>query len=152
MGIAEKRIVRSVWKNALAAIGLSAIFACQTQTAPTNRVLGRLLLTSMRNPATIVDGWGLVVSVVAWQSGINAETVKKQRTETGLSFGDLLVANSLATGSGRSFNEIRAGAKWQSSCGSISIRSRLVCEQPPNPSSTQRVVARSGASKTCATR
>jgi gas vesicle protein len=64
--------------------------------------------------ATVVEGYSLIGPAVSWQTGVPVETVKKQRAATGLSFGDLLVANSLASGSGKSFNEImRIKAKTQ---------------------------------------
>ena len=64
--------------------------------------------------ATVVEGYSLIGPAVSWQTGVPVETVKKQRAATGLSFGDLLVANSLASGSGKNFNEImRIKAKTQ---------------------------------------
>ena len=64
--------------------------------------------------ATVVEGWALIGPAVTWQTGVPVETLKKQRAATGLSFGELLVANSLASGSGKSFNEIvRMKAKAQ---------------------------------------
>jgi hypothetical protein len=57
---------------------------------------------------TVVEGWTLIVPAVAWQTGVPAETLKKQHAATGLSFGELLVANSLAAGSGKSLNQILA--------------------------------------------
>ncbi len=65
--------------------------------------------------ATVVEGWSLIGPAVSSQTGVPVETVRKQRAATGLSFGELLVANSLATGSGKTFNEIvRMKAKSQS--------------------------------------
>jgi uncharacterized protein YukE len=64
--------------------------------------------------ATVVDGWALIGPAVAWQTGVPLDTLKKQRAATGLNFSELLVANSLASGSGKSFNEIvRMKAKAQ---------------------------------------
>ena len=58
--------------------------------------------------ATTVEGWSLIIPAVSWQTGVPVETLKKQRFATGLSFGELLVANSLAGASGKSFNQILA--------------------------------------------
>ena len=58
--------------------------------------------------ATVVEGWSLTIPAVSWQTGVPVEILKKQRAATGLSFGELLVANSLASGSGKSFNQILA--------------------------------------------
>jgi|GEM_PF-2389453 len=64
--------------------------------------------------ATVVEGWSLIGPAVSGQTGVSLDTLKKQRAATGLSFGELLVANSLASGSGKSFNEIvRMKAKAQ---------------------------------------
>ena len=64
--------------------------------------------------ATVVEGRSLIGPAVSGQTGVPLDTLKKQRAATGLSFGELLVANSLASGSGKSFNEIvRLKAKAQ---------------------------------------
>ena len=64
--------------------------------------------------ATVVEGYALMGPAVSWQTGAPVEILKKQRAATGLSFGELLVANSLASGSGKSFNEVvRIKAKAQ---------------------------------------
>jgi hypothetical protein len=64
--------------------------------------------------ATVVEGYSLMGPAVSGQTGVSVEILKKQRAATGLSFGELLVANSLASGSGKSFNEImRIKAKTQ---------------------------------------
>lgn len=64
--------------------------------------------------ATVVEGRSLIGPAVSGQTGVTLDTLKKQRAATGLSFGELLVANSLASGSGKSFNEVvRMKAKAQ---------------------------------------
>lgn len=55
-----------------------------------------------------VEGWSLLVTAVSWQTKVPAETLKKQRATTGLTYGQLLVANSLAAASGKSFDRILA--------------------------------------------
>lgn len=74
---------------------------------------------------TVVDGYALVVPAVKLQTGVPAETLKWQRQKTGLTYGELLVANSLATGSGKSFNEIIAmknkGQSWSQISQSLKI-------------------------------
>jgi hypothetical protein len=55
---------------------------------------------------TLVEGWSMIGPAVSLQTGVPVETVKQQRDATGLSFGEILVANSLAKGSSKSFNEI----------------------------------------------
>lgn len=58
--------------------------------------------------STVVKGYALIIPAVSWQTKVPVDTIKKQRAATGMTFGELLVANSLASGSGRSFSEILA--------------------------------------------
>ncbi len=53
-----------------------------------------------------VKGFGLVPAAVAWQTKLPMRKVIEEQAETGLSYGELLIANSLATESGQSFAEI----------------------------------------------
>ena len=55
-----------------------------------------------------VKGFGLLPAAVAWQTGVAMPKLIEQQAETGLSFGELLIANSLATKSQKSFGEIVA--------------------------------------------
>ena len=65
---------------------------------------------------TIVGGYALIVPAVKLQTGVATETLTRQHEVTGLTYGELLVANSLASGSGKSFNDIIAiknkGKSW----------------------------------------
>jgi len=65
---------------------------------------------------TIVDGYDLVVPAVKLQTNVPTETLKRQHEVTRLTYGELLVANSLASGSGKKFNDIIAlknkGQSW----------------------------------------
>ena len=75
--------------------------------------------------STVVDGYALIVPAVKLQTGVPAETLKWQRQKTGLTYGELLVANSLASGSGKSFNDILAmknkGQSWSQISQSLRI-------------------------------
>jgi hypothetical protein len=57
---------------------------------------------------TVVEGHALLPTAVSIQTGVTVEVLKKQRASSGLSYGQLLVANSLASGSGKSFDQILA--------------------------------------------
>jgi hypothetical protein len=57
---------------------------------------------------TMANGYALTIPAVSWQTKVPVDIIKKQRAATRMTFGELLVANSLASGSGRSFNEIVA--------------------------------------------
>lgn len=57
---------------------------------------------------TVVEGRALLPTAVSIQTGVTVEVLKKQRASSGLSYGQLLVANSLASGSGKSFDQILA--------------------------------------------
>ena len=75
--------------------------------------------------STVVDGYALIVPAVKLQTGVPAETLKWQQQKTGLTYGELLVANSLASGSGKSFNDIIAmknkGQSWSQISQSLRI-------------------------------
>lgn len=58
--------------------------------------------------ATMVEGWTLIANAVAWQTKVPVKTLKQQHESTGLTYGELLVANSLAAGSGNSFEAVLA--------------------------------------------
>lgn len=53
-----------------------------------------------------VAGVDMVAAAVSWQTGVSIATLKAQHAETGLSYAELLVADSLAIGSGNSFAKI----------------------------------------------
>lgn len=60
------------------------------------------------NAGTIVGGRVAVWDALYLQTKVPIEALQKQRATTNLSFGELLVANSLAYGSGKSFRSIVA--------------------------------------------
>ena len=55
-----------------------------------------------------VKGFGLVPAAVAWQTQLPMRKVIEQQSETGLSYGELLVANSIASQSHHSLDHIIA--------------------------------------------
>jgi hypothetical protein len=55
-----------------------------------------------------VRGFGLVPAAVAWQSNKPMRKVIEQQAETGLSYGELLIANVLAAKSRESFDQVVA--------------------------------------------
>ena len=58
--------------------------------------------------ATMVEGWTLIANAVAWQTKVPVKTLKQQQSTTGLSYGELLIANSLAAGSNNTFESVLA--------------------------------------------
>ena len=77
-------------------------------TAKENPALGTAIAKLDARAGTVVDGYALMAAAVSWQTKVSVEILKKQHTTSGLSYGQLLVANSLATGSAKSFDEIMA--------------------------------------------
>lgn len=73
-----------------------------------NTALGKAVASLDAKAGTVVDGYALMPTAVSWQTKVPTEVLKKQREKSGLSYGQLLVANSLATGSGKSFEQILA--------------------------------------------
>ena len=61
-----------------------------------------------RQGGVTVAGVGLVPTAVAWQTKVPVRTLVSQQVDTRLSYGELLIANSLAEGSQKSFKEIIA--------------------------------------------
>ncbi len=61
----------------------------------------------------------VVLGKISQRTGVTVETLNKQSAETGLSPGGLLVANSLAKASGKSFEEIAAAKKSGQGWGRI---------------------------------
>jgi len=53
-----------------------------------------------------VKGFGLVPAAVSWQTDVPIRKLIEQQTETRLSYGELLVANSLAAKSGETFDQV----------------------------------------------
>jgi hypothetical protein len=82
--------------------------ASKLRTTQENTALGTAVATLDAKAATVVDGYALMPTAVAWQIKVPVEVLKKQRATSGLTYGQLLVANSLASGSGKSFDQILA--------------------------------------------
>jgi hypothetical protein len=55
-----------------------------------------------------VKGFGLLPAAVAWQTQIRMRKLIEQQAETGLSYGELLMANSLAAKSNEAFADVVA--------------------------------------------
>lgn len=88
---------------------------------------------------TIVEGWSLIAPAVAWQADVSVKTLNAQRTKAEMSYGELLVANSLAKTSGQTFETIlgmkQKAATWgqlakqlKINPDSIAIRARKATE------------------------
>jgi hypothetical protein len=77
-------------------------------TAQEDTTLGTAVAALDTRANTVVEGHVLLPTAVSIQTKVPVEVLKKQRSASGLSYGQLLVANSLASGSGKSFDEILA--------------------------------------------
>lgn len=90
-----------------------------------------------------VKGFGLVPAAVAWQSKLPMRKVIQEQAETGLSYGELLIANSLAAEGGQSFAEIisrRAKTRsWGELAEQLHIDSNLLVARATTAS--KRIVA-----------
>ncbi len=71
-----------------------------------NTALGTAVDSLDAKAGTVVDGYALMPVAVSWQTKVSVEVLKRQQAATGLTYGQLLVANSIATGSGKSFDQI----------------------------------------------
>lgn len=82
-----------------------------TNRSRENPALGKALSALDAQAGTVVQGYALAMTAVSLQTKVPVETLRKQQAATGLSASDLLVADSLAGGSGRSFEEVLAMQK-----------------------------------------
>jgi hypothetical protein len=115
---AETPKSRSVWVPAPTGSHLGGGFtssgdsnnksASKLGTTQENTALGTAVATLDAKADTVVDGYALLPTAVSWQTKVPVEVLKKQRATSGLTYGQLLVANSLASGSAKSFNQILA--------------------------------------------
>ncbi len=72
-----------------------------------------------------VKGFGLVPAAVAWPAKLPLRKVIGQQAETGLSYGELLVANTLATESGESFAAVVARREKSRTWGELAKQLRV---------------------------
>ena len=84
----------------------------------------------------VARGVGLVPAAVAWQTKVPVRELVAQQAKTGLSYGELLIANSLVSGSEESIKEIVALRNKSRSWGELSLQLHI------NPDS---IVARAQA-------
>lgn len=73
-----------------------------------NTALGKAVASLDAKAGTVVEGYALMPTAVSWQTKVPTDVLQKQRQKTGLTYGQLLVANSLATGSGKTFEQVLA--------------------------------------------
>jgi hypothetical protein len=72
-----------------------------------------------------VVGVDMVAAAVSWQTGVPIARLKAQHVETGLSYGELLVADSLAVGSGNSFAKILRMRSKTQTWAELSLKLRI---------------------------
>jgi len=107
--------------------------AAATDRRGENPKLTKALADLDSQAGTVVQGYSLIMEAVALQTRIPATKIRAQRSATGMSFGDLLVANSLTEGSGKSLNEIlsmraKSGA-WDPLAKKLSIDMNSIIAQ-----------------------
>ncbi len=71
---------------------------------------------AIERASTAPDGTRVVVGHISRELRIPVETLRTQRTQTGLGWGEILIANRLAKGTGLTFDQIvaefRSGKGW----------------------------------------
>ena len=72
-----------------------------------------------------VAGVDMVAAAVSWQTGVSIPRLKAQQVETGLSYGELLVADSLSIGSGNSFAKILRLRSRTQTWAELSLKLRI---------------------------
>jgi hypothetical protein len=87
----------------LAAVGVAATSIKQT-------------VANINADAAKPDGPAKVLQSISKSTGVPAATLEKEKTKTGLTYGDIFAAHSVAKASGKSFDEIAAlkkkGQTW----------------------------------------
>jgi hypothetical protein len=87
-----------------------------TSAAVNDPALGKAVAELDAQSTTAVEGWALIAAAVAHQTGVPVRTLRAQQAVTKLTYGELLVANSLTSGTGKSFKDVVAihagGKSW----------------------------------------
>ncbi len=91
---------------------------------------------------TVVQGYALAMAAVSVQTKVPVDTLRKQQAATKMGASDLLVADSLANGSGKSFQEImamqkRAGA-WTPLAGQLHVNLKSIIARAEAAASSVR--------------
>ena len=89
-------------------------------------------------------GVAKVLESISKSTGVSASTLEKQKSKTGLTYGDVFAAHSIAKASGKSFDEIAAlkkqGQTWDQIADANGVETggkKKVAAQPsPSPSPT----------------
>ena len=89
-------------------------------------------------------GAAKVLESISKSTGVSASTLEKQKTKTGLTYGDVFAAHSIAKASGKSFDEIAAlkkqGQTWDQIAEANGVETggkKKVAAQPsPTPTAT----------------
>jgi hypothetical protein len=72
-----------------------------------------------------LQGFALISTAVSMQTNVPVETVRRQHSITGMSYGELLIANTLAKTSGKSFDAIMAmkskSRSWGELAGKVGV-------------------------------
>ena len=79
----------------------------------------RKAIAALDQAAGTEDGLARVIKAVSQTTGLSAETLKQQRDQSGLGYGDLLVANALSRAANKPFAQIVAAAKAGKPWGEI---------------------------------
>lgn len=85
-----------------------------TRLANEDPALRNALLDLDRRSDTVLEGITLMPAAVQHQTKVPSKTLEQQMQATGMTYSELLVANSLAGGSGKSFEAIMAMKKNRS--------------------------------------
>ena len=99
--------------------------ATNLATSKENKALAEAITQLDAKAKTVVEGWALMSTAVSWQTKVPVDVLKKQRATSGLTYAQLLVANSLATGAGKSFDQVLAlrakTGNWSHLAGKLHI-------------------------------
>lgn len=133
-------------KTSLSAIIAICLVLCATETRANDAKNLERTAAKINEHTKTQEQQNEVLTKISVETGVPVATLREERSRTGLGFGDLLVANSLASATGKTFDEIAAlkasGQGWgkiaksyQLKLGPIVSQARQTDEaiNPPEP-------------------
>ena len=92
----------------ITAIALSTILLGPTIARADDQADLDKIAAALNTQAKTTDGRQRVLAAISKETGVQVATLEAQKKKTGLGFGELLIANSLASATGKTFDEIVA--------------------------------------------
>jgi hypothetical protein len=133
-------------KKSLTLLLLVAVTAVRVQAASIDKTIANINADAQKE-----GGPERVLKSISASTHVPAATLEKQKAKTGLSYGDLFIAHSIAKASNKSFEEIAAlkakGQTWDKvaddnnvSLGGKKMVKQAVAKATPTPAASQKTL------------